>query len=225
MIFSHRRSSESMRRFYNWFSRFYPAIERSIAPIHDEVMARILRVLGVSKDKTAIEYACGSGSLSLLLADHYRSVEGRDASAGMLHRARQRALDGGKSIRFAEGDMTRIVEPDGSFDDVFVSFALHLFAPPKVEEILAKLLAVCRNRVIIIDHPRTWTFTTAFVEWIEGSYYGPFISMDFRALAGRLSATVVDLSFGEGCDDAPSAETGPRKKTPGAAVLIFSRAG
>ncbi len=80
MALPRRRSSESMRRFYNWFFRFYPMVERSVGPIVEEIIAARVSGLPETGRQTAIEYACGSGSLSLVLARHFRAVEGRDLS-------------------------------------------------------------------------------------------------------------------------------------------------
>jgi ubiquinone/menaquinone biosynthesis C-methylase UbiE len=167
---AHRRSVDSMRRLYNWFYRFYPLIEKSIEPTHDRIMRTISPFFTQIRNKTAIDYACGTGSLAVLLASYFGAVDGRDLSPAMLGRARKKAAQSGKSIRFDVGNILEIKEPDRSFNYVFVSFALHLFSPEKIGEILVNLTIVSREKVIIIDHPRTWDVFTAFMEWIEGSY-------------------------------------------------------
>ncbi len=203
---AHRRSVDSMRRLYNWFYRFYPLIEKSVEPTHDDIMRAISRLFPRMQKKTAIEYACGTGSLAILLAGYFGSVDGRDLSPRMLGRARERAAQSGKIIRFEEGDILGIKEPDRSFDYVFVSFALHLFSPEKIREILVNLMKVCRERVIVIDHPRKWNLFMAFMEWMEGSYYDRFIKIDFKALAG-----------GIGIEDFREMQS------PDATVLIFGK--
>ena len=205
MSLVHRRSVDSMRRLYNWFHRFYPLIEKSIEPTHDDIMRAISRLFPQMRQMTAIEYACGTGSLAINLAAYFSSVDGRDLSAGMLGRARRRAAQSGKTIRFDEGDILEIKEPDRSFDYVFVSFALHLFSPDKIGEILVNLMKVSREKVIVIDHPRKWNLFMALMEWIEGSYYDRFIKMDFKALAGEIGIEVREMQF------------------PDATVLIFGR--
>jgi ubiquinone/menaquinone biosynthesis C-methylase UbiE len=188
MSLSHRRSPASMRAFYNRFWRLYPAVEKSVDPILDEVARDwIARLPGVA-ERTALEYACGSGSFSIVLGRHFRSVVGRDASEGMLARARMRAEQAGVRVAFRQGDILAVDEPDDSFDHVFVSFALHLFNPEQIAVILRRLLEVARESVVIVDHPKKWSLGTAFMEWIEGSYYDRYIRMDFTKVAQRVGA-------------------------------------
>jgi ubiquinone/menaquinone biosynthesis C-methylase UbiE len=188
MPFAHRRSPQSMRAFYNWFSRFYPMVEKNLGPILEDVARERIASFPETKRQTAIDYACGSGMLSLILGRYFRAVEGRDASEGMLSRAEARAREAGLPIVFRRGDLLAIEEPAGSFDRVFMSFALHLFSPEQIPLILRRLLDVARESVMIVDHTRQWDAFTAFQEWIEGSYYGKFIRMDFRAIAGQIGA-------------------------------------
>jgi len=187
-MLSHRRSPQSMRFFYNWFCRFYPMIEKSIDPILGEVADRWIAPLPRARERTAIEYACGSGSFSLVLGRHFRAVEGRDASEGMLERARRRAQGAHLPLVFRRGDILQVEEKEDSFDYVFVSFALHLFGAEQVAAILRRLLAVARESVLIVDHPRKWSLGTALAEWIEGSCYDTFIRLDFQEIAKEIGA-------------------------------------
>lgn len=188
-LFEHRRSPESMRRFYNWFARHYGRMDGALtATIDDAVAAHVAPLPGIAA-KTALEYACGTGNLSLRLAAYFRTVSSRDASSGMLAKARQKA---GRTIMFSEGDLNAIDEKDASYDWVFISFALHLFSSVDEERILRRLFAIARDGVIIIDHRRKWEPLAAFVEWIEGSYYDHFIRMDFKRIAEEMGASFVE---------------------------------
>ena len=111
------------------------------------------------------------------------SVTGRDLSSGMLERAKQRAMEAGRTVSFHEGNILAIDEPDGSFDYVFVSFALHLFSPQVEAAILHHLFRVAKKCVIIIDHSKRWEFMVALVEWIEGGHYDQYLTVDFKTLA------------------------------------------
>jgi ubiquinone/menaquinone biosynthesis C-methylase UbiE len=188
MPLAHHRSPASMRAFYDRIYRIYPMIERSIDPILAEVEERWISTIPDAVRQTALEYACGSGSLSLVLGRRFGSVEGRDASERMIERARTRAAAAGLTISFRTGDLLAVDEPPDSFDHVFVSFALHLFSPEQVPDILRRLLAVARESVVIVDHPRRWSLGTAFMEWLEGSWYAPFIRTDFGETARRIGA-------------------------------------
>ena len=203
---SRHRSLRSMRNFYNRFFLCYPVIEVSVDSILKEVMERWIAPMPGLDKKSAIDYACGSGSLSLQLRPYFGTVEGRDNAGNMLMRARRRARRRGLDIAFRQGNLLAIEEADNSFDRVFISFGLHLFSPEQIESILRRLLAVARESVMIIDHPRRRRFSTAFIEWLEGSYYVQFITMDFAGLAGRIGAG----SFSE-------------EATDGAMVLVFGK--
>jgi ubiquinone/menaquinone biosynthesis C-methylase UbiE len=121
--------------------------------------------------------------LSLKLARHFESVTARDQSEGMLARARSRAAQSGAIVRFQEGDILDIKDDHGSFDWVFVEFALHLFEPSQETAILRRLFDVSRQGVLIIDHNRHWSLPAAILEWLEGSYYDKFIKLDFAKTA------------------------------------------
>lgn len=182
-----------MKRFYDWFHKYYGGIEKSLGPVLDEVLREKIGAFAGRESKTVLEYACGSGLLSLKLAGHFSSVEGRDASSGMIGRAlMRRDAMGVANASFRAGNILEPDERPGSYDYVFVSFALHLFAPEVARVILGKLIAIAREAVVIIDHGRKWEFMTALVEWIEGSFYDKFIRMDFVPIAREIGASRLD---------------------------------
>jgi len=188
-----------MKRFYNWFHVFYGMIERGLGSSMDAVIAGLFGANAKYRASTAIEYACGSGSVARKLAPVFASVEGRDSSTMMLARARRLAKKGSLDIRFEEGNILDIGEPDGSFDFVFVSFALHLFSKDDILSILKRLLLVAREELVIIDHPLEWSPFTALIEWLEGSYYDQFIKLDFASLAREAGAGRFSLDEVAGC--------------------------
>jgi len=187
LIPEHRRSVESMKHAYNnRIFRMYGIIERSNGPKLDIVIReKIARIPGISTS-TALDYACGSGLLSLKLLPLFKSVTGRDLSIAMLERAKGRAKKMGCVMNFLEGNILAIDEQEKSYDYVFVSFALHLFPPVQEEEILKKLYKVARKSVIIIDHGKKWNLGVAIIEWLEGGYYDKFIKLDFNSIARKL---------------------------------------
>ncbi len=190
MLFpKYRRSHDSMKRLYNWFHNYYGGIEKSLGPKLDGVLDAAIAGLPDVKNRTVLEYACGSGLLSLKLAGLFKSVEGRDSSEGMIRRALGRAADeGAGNVTFWIGDILAPDEVPDSYDYVFVSFALHLFSPESEVNILKRLLQIAREAVIIIDHGRTWSIATAIIEWLEGGYYDAFIRQDFGRFAEMIGA-------------------------------------
>lgn len=174
-----------MRWLYNWFHRYYGAIEHHLDAKLDRVVRERIATLDGVGEMTALDYGCGSGLLTLKLAPHFSSVTGRDPSSGMLKRARSRVSSLGVDAAFSEGSLLAVDEPDGSVDWVFVSFALHLFSPETATEILGNLLRVSRQGVIVVDHSRKRDWATALVERLEGSWYDRFIRMDFDEAARK----------------------------------------
>jgi ubiquinone/menaquinone biosynthesis C-methylase UbiE len=199
MAFSHRRSVESMKRFYDWFHRHYWIIERGLEPRLGRIVAGTFAAIPGVRGKSALDYACGSGLLTVPLARLFRAVEGHDLSEGMLSRAARRASAAGVRISFGRGNILEPEEPEGSFDYVFVSFALHLFSPADMARILRRLLLIARNAVVVIDHGRRWNPLTALVEWLEGSHYDQYVRTDFAAMAREIGAVSFEEREIEGC--------------------------
>ena len=188
-----------MKRLYNRIFRFYGSIEKSLGPKIDEIVRQKIATLPNVSSCTALEYACGSGLLSLKLAPLFKSVTCRDASTGMLSRARERARRAGMNIDFREGDLLAIDEPAKSYDYAFVQFALHLFPPETEKKILKKLCTVARNAVFIVDHNRKWSLAAAVVEWMEGGYYDTFIKQDFSLIAQEIGCAKFEETEIEEC--------------------------
>lgn len=178
-----RRSQAGMKRMYNRINRLYSSITGVLGPKLTIIVDHIQSKHPDLKDASVLEYACGTGLLSLRLAPYCRSLTAKDQSAGMLAVARERAAQNDAlPVTFCEGDILAITEADHSYDYAFVSFALHLFPLEQEIEILRNLCRVARKAVVIIDHERTWRPMVALVEWIEGGYYDQFLKTDFGTL-------------------------------------------
>jgi ubiquinone/menaquinone biosynthesis C-methylase UbiE len=183
----YRRSSKAMRRLYDRIYRYYGRVEKFLGPKIDAIVRQKIASLPDAPTSSILEYACGSGLLSLKLARYFKTVTSHDLSTGMLMRARERAEKAGiKTVFFSEGNILNIDEPPKSYDYAIVSFALHLFPPETEKQIIANLSSVAQKAVIIIDHGRKWDLRMAIVEWFEGGYYDKFIKMDFEAIAHEL---------------------------------------
>jgi ubiquinone/menaquinone biosynthesis C-methylase UbiE len=183
-----RRSPESMKGFYDWFWRYYDRLEPVIGPNLDQAVKSRIASIENAREMSAIDYACGTGLLTVRIAPLFRSVTGIDQSTGMLSRARSRAERAGITADFRQGNLLHVEQASDSSDWVFVSFALHLFPPRIVSEILGNLLRVARRGVIVVDHRPKWSLLDAIAEWFEGSYYDQFIRIDFSAVATEIGA-------------------------------------
>jgi ubiquinone/menaquinone biosynthesis C-methylase UbiE len=146
---------------------------------------------------SCLELACGSANLGLLLAPRVARYAGMDQSEAMLDRARARwaaELDPQTRGRypappFSRGNLLELSAGElGKPDWIAISFALHLFPPAEENALLRTMFQAARKGVIVIDHEQRWTPGAAFVEWIEGSWYGQFVKLDFGAAARELGA-------------------------------------
>jgi ubiquinone/menaquinone biosynthesis C-methylase UbiE len=174
---------------YNRIARLYGHIAGELDRILEPVIRTRIATLPDLSSSTALEYACGTGLLSLKLAPLFKSVHSRDISSKMLEIAKNRAGNLYNNLHFSEGNILSIDEKDKSYDYVFVSFALHLFPLDTEKAILRKLYKIARKAVFIIDHDRKWSFLDAIAEWIEGGYYDQFIKFDFKSIAGEINCT------------------------------------
>lgn len=180
-----RRSSPGMKRLYDHIAGVYKHVSGGMEEILDIVIDKKISKIPDISSSTALEYACGTGSLSLKLSRLFKTVSSRDFSSKMLDIARERAGSSFKNLVFSEGDILNIDEDDKSYDYAFISFALHLFPRETEVSIIRNLCKVARKGVYIIDHQRKWTLSEAIVEWIEGGYYDEFIRYDFNTMANQ----------------------------------------
>lgn len=107
----------------------------------------------VMPDETVIEVACGTGALSLVLAQKTQHVTGIDLSEGMIWRARRivkkRKI---KNISLEVMDATDLsCYTDKQFDVALVSMALHQFSHETALTILTEMKRIA-GRVIIGDY-------------------------------------------------------------------------
>lgn len=179
-----------MKRFYNWFHRFYGFVEASLNRSLDRALAALDPEGQRYRDDWVLEWACGSGSLGFKLLPRVRRYEGRDQSVGMLGRAQGRwsRYRGDEKCRysqapFTEGDMVCGPESGAEWDWVFMSFSLHLFDAETERKTLARSLAHARKGVVIIDHEQRYHPFVAFIEHLEGSHYRQFLDLDFPEVA------------------------------------------
>ena len=94
------------------------------------------------------DLACGTGSLTLLLAEHGYDVTGVDRAPAMLERA---AAKVGDRARLLLGDVAEPVLPAGAFDVVLARHVL--FALPEPEAVLERWIALLRpgGRLLLVE--------------------------------------------------------------------------
>jgi SAM-dependent methyltransferase len=98
-----------------------------------------------------VDLGCGTGSLSVLLAEDGHAVQGVDASAPMVAAAEAKARAAGVAAAFREGDAAAPPYPAGSADVVLSRHVL--WALPDPDEALRRWVGLLRpgGRLVLIE--------------------------------------------------------------------------
>jgi ubiquinone/menaquinone biosynthesis C-methylase UbiE len=83
---------------------------------------------GLSRGSPVVEVGCGTGKLTVALAERQLRVEAIDPGNRLLEIARRR-ITGGSDVRFRVGRFEDVELPTGAFDAVFSSAAFHWVDP------------------------------------------------------------------------------------------------
>jgi len=96
---------------------------------------------------TVLECACGTGLLSVVIAEKCRKLTATDISEKMLKKAEKncRAF---RNITYAQADITVLSFPDSSFDKVVAGNVIHLLDNPLTA--LSELNRVCKDGGMLI---------------------------------------------------------------------------
>jgi ubiquinone/menaquinone biosynthesis C-methylase UbiE len=105
--------------------RFYDPLTRLLGA--ERVRARLLDVAEVRAGERALDLGCGTGAVSLRLAQRQPGahIVGLDPDPKALARAAEKAARGGASIEWREGYAGRVPFPAHSFDVVVSSLMIH----------------------------------------------------------------------------------------------------
>ena len=122
------------------------------------LVRRVVALLGASgAARRVLDAGCGTGlfALGLAAADPGRTVEGLDASRGMLDVARREAARSGRAnVTFRQGDVIALPYPDGSFDAaVAAGLFPNLNEPRRALGELARVL-VPGGRLVVVEFDR-----------------------------------------------------------------------
>jgi ubiquinone/menaquinone biosynthesis C-methylase UbiE len=109
-----------------------------------EEMAKMMTEMVDAKNGVGLDVACGTGFVTRFIAKKMRRVYGIDISMGMLEKATDYAREKGiGNICFARSRAERLPFPDGVFDGVTCSGALHTF--PDTKEALREMARVMKT--------------------------------------------------------------------------------
>jgi ubiquinone/menaquinone biosynthesis C-methylase UbiE len=118
----------------------------------EDILERIVRAARPTPSDTALDVACGPGTLACGLARYVRRATGIDLTPAMLEQARKtQAVQGIANVRWDRGDVSALPYGDGEFDIVTCRFAFHHFPEPL--RVLREMRRVGRagGRVVVAD--------------------------------------------------------------------------
>ena len=107
---------------------------------YDELKRIVADLIEPADD--VLECACGTGLLSVVIAQKCRKLTATDFSKKMLKKAAKNC-DGFGNVSFSSADITALPFPDASFDKVVAGNVIHLLDEPV--KALSELNRVCRN--------------------------------------------------------------------------------
>lgn len=107
-----------------WGSGPFEEIERSVAPMHEELVGR----LGPQQGERWLDVGCGTGGVAMRAARAGADVTGIDIAPALLETARGRAVEEGLEISYEAGDAEDLPYDDASFTVVSSSVGA-MFAP------------------------------------------------------------------------------------------------
>jgi len=139
----------------------------------------------IPKDaKKIIELACGTGTLTLLIAKRYENVYGVDFSKEMLKRAIKKAKKDGLRINFSLQDIRNLKFNDNSFDVAIISLALHEIKDDERKMVIEEARRILKEggRFIIFDLHKPKSTILRFLQKIffkiAEEYADSFVEMD-----------------------------------------------
>lgn len=97
--------------------------------------------LTIQPETAILDLCCGGGQATRFLVEQSRQVTGLDVSPAALQRAQQAV----PQAKYVAGLAEQMPFPDGSFDFVYTSVALHEMAPRQLQQILKEIYRVLKS--------------------------------------------------------------------------------
>lgn len=159
------------RRF---FARWSPLYDWFAKPIGFAYSAAV-RKAGARPGRNLLDLCTGTGEIALRCGRRGARVTAVDLTPSMFTRAERKTR--GLPVRFAGMDARQLGFPDGSFDAVLLSFALHDM-PRKVRtQVLSEAARVARERLVVLDYdvPRRGPLRTIVLKGL-GLFETPYLA-------------------------------------------------
>jgi ubiquinone/menaquinone biosynthesis C-methylase UbiE len=127
----------------SWLGTFDMISDELGLPSHEDIVKMMTEMIDANHG-VGLDVACGTGIVTRSIAQKMRLVYGIDISMGMLEKGVKYAGEGGiGNVCFARASVERLPFPDGVFDGVTCSGALHLF--PDTAEALNEMARVMKR--------------------------------------------------------------------------------
>ncbi|NUC71427.1 class I SAM-dependent methyltransferase [Haloterrigena sp. SYSU A558-1] len=184
---------EVVRRYWNGRADSYDddGISGVRADEQREAWLAVLRRWTGDPPRRVLDLGCGTGTISLLLAELGHDVSGVDLTPEMLERARAKAREAGLSIDFGLGDAEALPVPDDAYD---VVTARHLiWTLPNPSKAIREWRRVVRpgGRIVLLEGH--WDFPEPWEEYRE-------IHDDLPLYRGRPPGELVDFLADHGLE-------------------------
>jgi len=136
------------------------AVQKDIRVGHAETVDKILKWLDPQtiSGKTVCDAGCGTGNLSIPLAERGAIVNASDISAAMVGEATVRAekvLPADKQPKFFTSDLEAV---EGKYDTVCCVDVLIHYPPENMGGMVKHLAGLSKDRVILSFAPKTWYY-------------------------------------------------------------------
>jgi ubiquinone/menaquinone biosynthesis C-methylase UbiE len=151
------RMSEKAQRYWDeQAATFDQAADHGLRePAVRRAWSELLLPLLPSVPAQIVDLGCGTGSLSLLMAEAGHDVHGVDLSPRMVEVARTKATAAGLAVRFSVADASQPPVPPRSVDVVLARHVLWAFADPAA--VLAAWVRLLRPQALMLLVEGRWS--------------------------------------------------------------------
>lgn len=161
--------SNEQREFWSKVAQKYDrVVDLQIGPKTRSMVRE--RVANEDRLGKLVEFGCGTGFYTQLLAGKADRVVATDLSPGMLALAKDQI--NASNVTFQTEDCQNTSLPDGVFDTAFISLVIHFTEPNKTLKEMHRILKRGGMLIIVNLDPRALNSLDRFCCWIRILYHG-----------------------------------------------------
>ena len=128
------------------------------------------RLAGEGRLGNVVEFGCGTGFYTGVLAGRADRLVATDLASGMLSVAKQNTK--ATNVTFQQEDCQRTSFPDSAFDAVFLGLVLHFTNPPQALAEMRRILKPCGILIILNPDPHALRGWDRLRWLVRGYFYG-----------------------------------------------------